>query len=84
MVQRAYCLVTNYNIPPESLLMITFLKEAAIEIQERIASLFSSLDGAEGARDGLCLPTVKTFHSLHTHGLQNVGKLVDWEVHYLS
>ena len=61
MVQRALYLVNHYNFDPEQILIITFSKKAAIELKERITSVFSSLDPLE---DQIILPTVKTFHGL--------------------
>jgi superfamily I DNA/RNA helicase len=61
MVQRARHLVTNCDIKPEEILMITFSNKAAKELEDRIASAFSNLGSSDNY---LRQPTIKTFHGL--------------------
>ena len=65
MVQRARYLVDNYKLDPEKILIVTFSRRAANELDERIAAVFASMHKDESTENTYpMLPTVKTFHGL--------------------
>ena len=61
MMRRAVHLVVDQGVPPNAILMLTFSKKAATELQARLAPAFGA---ASPDASAAALPVAKTFHAL--------------------
>ncbi len=66
LVHRIISLITERKVPPQQILVITFTKDAAIEMQKRFLSMYSDL----GRKDGNTV-VFGTFHSVFYHILRS-------------
>ncbi len=66
LVHRIISLIIDRNVPPQQILVITFTKDAAIEMQKRFISMYQNT----GRRDGNTV-VFGTFHSVFYHILRS-------------
>jgi DNA helicase II / ATP-dependent DNA helicase PcrA len=67
---RAVNLITTYNVPPESILMMTFTNKAAGEMKERMKKLLSQETNSTST------PYAGTFHSFSASILRRHGGMI--------
>ena len=68
MMQRIGLLVTQHNVPPESILGLTFTRNAAEEMRQRLVPVLKELASRV---------TLSTIHSFAHYLLRNEGKLFE-------
>jgi len=68
MMQRIGLLVTRHNVPPENILGLTFTRNAAEEMRQRLVPVLKELASRV---------TLSTIHSFCHYLLRNEGKLFD-------
>ena len=62
ITRRLKCMIEAYGIPPEEILVVTFSRAAAAEMQERFFKLMG---------DANCGVMFGTFHAVYFHILKN-------------